>query len=247
MHAATPVLGSRRQGRGRKRSRKARLLLADAEGAFATIGDEPHKPSVERRLSVLTNVAAISFLRADLARLMGDADAAVAADETALGYLGEHDWLLSSHVRWNLGVAEWLRGDLERAERSLAGVFAERRTAGEGYLAMRVAYDLGHVQRARGRLGAALDTYQLGLMTCSEGGRELPAAGMAHVGLAQVLYERGSWTLPSITPSGVSHSADIWRSRSRGPRAWPPSLGSVRRRAIPRAPWTRWRRPNASG
>ena len=122
---------------------------------------------------------------------MGDADAAVAADETALGYLGEHDWLLSSHVRWNLGVAEWLRGDLERAERSLAGVFAERRTAGEGYLAMRVAYDLGHVQRARGRLGAALDTYQLGLMTCSEGGRELPAAGMAHVGLAQVLYERG--------------------------------------------------------
>ena len=44
-------------------------LLADAEGAFATMGDEPHKPSVERRLSVLTNVpAAISFLRADLAR-----------------------------------------------------------------------------------------------------------------------------------------------------------------------------------
>ena len=39
-------------------------LLADAEGAFATIGDEPHKPSVERRLSVLTNIpAAISFLR----------------------------------------------------------------------------------------------------------------------------------------------------------------------------------------
>ena len=69
---------------------------------------------------------------------------------------------------------------------------------------MRVAYDLGHVQRARGRLGAALDTYQLGLMTCSEGGRELPAAGMAHVGLAQVLYERGSWTLPRSRRTGVS-------------------------------------------
>ena len=167
-------------------------LLTDAEGAFATVGEEPHKPSIERRLSVLTNVpAAISFLRADLARLRGDADAAVAADETALGYVSGDDWLLGSHVRWNLGVAEWLRGRLGRAERSLTSVFVERRAAGEGYLAMRVAYDLGQVQHARGRLGAALETYRQGLLTASEGGRELPAAGMAHVGLAGLLYERG--------------------------------------------------------
>jgi LuxR family maltose regulon positive regulatory protein len=166
--------------------------LADAEGAFATIGDEPHVPSVERRLSVLTNIpAAIAFLRADLARLRGDADAAIASDETALEYLDEDDWLLGSHVRWNLGVAEWLRGHLGRAERLFAGVFDERRAAGEGYLSMRVAYDLGQVQRAQGRLGAALDTYQLGLLTCSQGGRELAAAGMAHVGSATLLYERG--------------------------------------------------------
>jgi LuxR family maltose regulon positive regulatory protein len=167
-------------------------LLADAEVAFATVGDERHKPSVERHLSVLTNIpAAISFLRADLARLRGDAVAAVASDEVALGYLSEDDWLLGSHVRWNLGVAEWLRGHLGRAERVLAGVFAERRAAGEGYLSMRVGYDLGQVQRARGRLGAAFDTYRLGLLTASESGCELPAAGMAHVGLATLLYERG--------------------------------------------------------
>ena len=167
-------------------------LLADADDAFAAIGDEPHVPSVERRLSVLTNIpAAIAFLRADLARLRGDADAALASDETALRYLSEDDWLLSSHVRWNLGVTEWLRGRLARAERSLAGVFDERRAAGEGYLAMRVAYDLGQVQRAQGRVGAAHETYRLGLLTASEGGCELPAAGMAHVGLATLLYERG--------------------------------------------------------
>jgi ATP/maltotriose-dependent transcriptional regulator MalT len=167
-------------------------LLTDAEGAFAIIGDEPHVPSVERRMSVLTNIpAAIAFLRADLARLRGDADAAEASDETALGYLSEDDWLLGSHVRWNLGVAEWLRGRLARAERLLAGVFDERRAAGEGYLAMRVAYDLGQVQRAQGRPGAAFETYRLGLLIASESGRELPAAGMAHVGLATLLYERG--------------------------------------------------------
>jgi LuxR family maltose regulon positive regulatory protein len=167
-------------------------LLADAESAFASIADERHTPSVERHLSVLTNVpAAISFLRADLARLRGDADAALACDATALGYVDEDDWLLSSHVQWNIGVAEWLRGRLTRAERSLTAVFAERRAAGEGYLAMRVAYDLGEVQRARGRLGAAVETYRLGLLAGSEGGYELPAAGMAHVGLARLLYERG--------------------------------------------------------
>jgi LuxR family maltose regulon positive regulatory protein len=170
---------------------KLNSLLADAEDAFAAIGDEPHTPSVERHLSVLTNIpAAISFLRADLARLRGDADAAAASDDAALANLSEDDWLLSSHVRWNLGVVEWLRGRLGRAERSLAGVFAERRAVGEGYLAMRVAYDLGQVQRAQGRLGAALDTFRLGLQTASEGGRELPAAGMAHVGLAMLLYEQ---------------------------------------------------------
>ena len=55
---------------------------------------------------------------------------------------------------------------------------------------MRVAYDLGQVQRAQGRLGAALATYQQGLETTGVAGPELPHVGMAHIGLAEVLYER---------------------------------------------------------
>jgi LuxR family transcriptional regulator, maltose regulon positive regulatory protein len=66
-------------------------------------------------------------------------------------------------------------------------VVAARRAAGEGYLAMRVGYDLGQVQRAQGRLGAALATFQQGL---EQAGLEPPHVGMAHVGLAEVLYER---------------------------------------------------------
>jgi LuxR family maltose regulon positive regulatory protein len=46
------------------------------------------------------------------------------------------------------------------------------------------------VQRARGRLGAALATYRQGLETAAEVGHQLPHLGMAHVGLAEVLYER---------------------------------------------------------
>jgi len=168
----------------------AEPLLAEAERAFAASGDEPHEPSVGRALSVLANVpASIAFLRADLARLRGDAARAVACDQQALTHLGESDWLLRSHVAWNLAVADWLCGRLAQAEHALAEVVAERRAHGEGYLAMRVCYDLGQVQRAQGRLGAALRTYQQGLEAASEAGHQLPPAGMAHVGMAEVLYE----------------------------------------------------------
>ena len=166
-------------------------LLDDAERAFAATGDEPHEPSVGRALSVLANVPAlIAFLRADVARLRGDAACAVDFDRQALARLDDGDWLLGTHVRWNLAVANWLRGRVGQAERDLAKVAAERRAAGEGYPAMRVCYDLGQVQRAQGRLEAALGTYQQALEVTSEASSQLPHLGMAHVGLAGLLYER---------------------------------------------------------
>jgi LuxR family maltose regulon positive regulatory protein len=166
-------------------------LLADAERAFAASGDEPHEPSVGRALSVLANVpGAIAVLRADLARLRGDAARAVSWDRQALARLGEEDWLLRSHVAWNLAAAHWLRGELGEAERALAEVAAERRAASEGYVAMRIRYDLGHVQRAQGRLSTALRTHQQALEIAGETGQQPPPAGITHVGLAEVLYER---------------------------------------------------------
>jgi LuxR family transcriptional regulator, maltose regulon positive regulatory protein len=166
-------------------------LLADAKRAFAATGDEPHEPSVGRARSVLTNVpAAIAFLRADLARLRGDAARAVDFDQQALTHLGEDDWLLRSQVAWNLAAAHWLRGELGEAERALADLVAERRAAGEGYLAMRVCHDLGEVRLAQGRLGAALRTHQRGLEITREAGQQPPCSGIALVGLAEVLYER---------------------------------------------------------
>src|SRR5215831_3725820 len=94
-------------------------------------------------------------------------------------------------IDWNLAGAHWLRGELGEAERALADVVAERLAAGEGYLAMRVFYDHGEVQRAQGRLSAVRGTYQRALEIASGFGPQPPPAGMAHVGLAEVLYERG--------------------------------------------------------
>ena len=169
-------------------------------------------------MSVLANVpAGIAFLRASLARLRGDAALAAGYNRQALAQLGEDDWLMRSFVRWNRAVADWLGGRLGPAERGLAEVLAERRAADEavrrvggeptevlraveggaeffaGFLAMRVCYDLGEVQRAQGNLDAALATYRQALEEAGESS-QTAHTGLAHVGLAQVLYERNELT-----------------------------------------------------
>jgi LuxR family maltose regulon positive regulatory protein len=189
-------------------------LLDDAEQAFAVSGDEPYEDPAGRPASVLANVpAGIAFLRASLARLRGDAALAAVCNRQALAELGEDEWLMRSFVRWNQAGADWLDGRLGSAERGLAEVVAELRAADEavrraggeptevlhavpggaefftGFLAMRVCYDLGQVQRAQGNLDAALATYRQALEAAGESSQSAHA-GLAHVGLAQVLYER---------------------------------------------------------
>jgi LuxR family maltose regulon positive regulatory protein len=166
-------------------------LLDDAERAFAAVGDQLHEPSAGSARGVLANIpAGIAFLRAELARLRGDAARAADWDRQALAQLGERDFYLRTLVRASLAVADWLGGRLGEAERGLAEVLAERRAAGEGYLATRVCYDLGRVQRAQGNVDAALATYRQALETAADGSSEPPHLGMAHVGLAELLYER---------------------------------------------------------
>ena len=166
-------------------------LLDDAERAFAATGSQPPEPPVGPAGGVLANVpAGIAFLRAELARLRGDAARAVDWARQALAQLGESDFYLRTLIRANLAVTDWLRGRLGQAERSLAEALAERRAAGEGYLATRVCHDLGQVQRAQGNLDAALATYRQALDIAGEVSSQPPHLGMAHVGLAEVLYER---------------------------------------------------------
>jgi LuxR family transcriptional regulator, maltose regulon positive regulatory protein len=174
-------------------------LLDDAQQAYAASGDEPYEPSLgpPQGESVLANVpAGIAFLRALLARLRGDADLAADCNQQALAQLGEDDSLMRSFVRWNQAVTDWLGGRLGPAERGLAEVLAERRAARgflAGFLPMRVCYDLGQVQRAQGNLDAALATYRQALEVTGESS-QTALMGPAHVGLAQVLYERDELT-----------------------------------------------------
>ena len=166
--------------------------LDRAERAFAEAPDEPYEPSVGRATSLLANVpAAVAFWRAYIAELRGDADAAIAFDRRALAELGGAGSLLASAARLHLRTVTLLRGDLRGADRDVRSSIVALQAAGEVYPAMRAIELLGHVQRAQDRLDAALDTYRWGLEIAAAPGRTpSPAAGIAHVGLAEVAYQR---------------------------------------------------------
>jgi LuxR family maltose regulon positive regulatory protein len=169
----------------------AEPLLDQAEAALAAGGDEPYEPSVGRAASLVANLpASIAIARADLARRRGDAERVDAFAQGALTHLTKKDRALRWAVDRYLAVAAWQRGELAQAERLLIDLVGEHWAPGEGFLAVRPRYDLGQVQRARGRLGAALRTYRQVLAAAGGTGRPLSAAGMAHVGMAGVLYER---------------------------------------------------------
>jgi LuxR family maltose regulon positive regulatory protein len=84
---------------------------------------------------------------------------------------------------WPVGV--------EQAEPAFAEVLAAGRATPGHHPLLSSCFQLGRVQRARGRLTAALRTYQEGLRFATQGGQPSTLhLAEAHVGLGQVLYER---------------------------------------------------------
>ncbi len=68
-------------------------------------------------------------------------------------------------------MAAWLRGRAAEAERAFAASITRWRAAGERYSAAYGCHHLGQVQRARGRLDAAVGTYQQALEITAAPGR----------------------------------------------------------------------------
>jgi LuxR family transcriptional regulator, maltose regulon positive regulatory protein len=177
-------------------------LLDAAERAMTgAAGDEPFQPSVGRAGSLLVNLPALLGLeRAYLAELHGDADGQGSFGRRALAEVGEGERTLGAIIRGHLGVAEWLGGRLPEAARTLASSVGQLRAIGERFLAVRVCEHLGQVQRAQGDLEAALGTCRLALEIAAPPGQPpMPAAGIAHVGMAEVAYQRGE------LPTAVRH------------------------------------------
>ena len=194
-------------------------LLDAAEHAYAGAADEPFEPTVGRAASMLVNVPALIALSgAYLAQFRGDAEATAAFASRALAESREGERMLVSVIQWNLAVAEWLGGRLPEAERAFVSTIALWRAADLVDEAWG-CHDLGQVQRALGRLDAAVLTCQRGLDGITVPGRpQLPVAGTAYVGLGEVAYQRNDLgtALRHVT-KGIELCQQL---------AWPPPLGS---------------------
>ena len=167
-------------------------LLGAAERVAAGAAEEPFEPTAGRAGSMLVNVPALIALhRSYLAQLRGDAENTAAFAQRVLAQLGGGERLVESLAQWNLAVAEWLRGRLAAAERAFASSIDAWRTVGQRTLAAYGGYQLGQVQQAQGRLDAAARTCLRALEFAAPPGQPAPPmAGPAHVGLAEVAYQR---------------------------------------------------------
>ena len=166
--------------------------LDAAERAAANAADEPYEPSVGRPASLVANVpATIALARAFQAELRGDPDAEITFGRRALTGIGEGELTLRAITRAHLGVAEWLRGHLRAAERTLAQSSRELIAAGQRFLAVRICEHLSQVRLAHGDLDAAVAGYRQAMDIAAPPDQTvLPAAGIADVGLAEVAYQR---------------------------------------------------------
>jgi LuxR family transcriptional regulator, maltose regulon positive regulatory protein len=173
--------------------------VGTAEQAITTLGadlaavDDPFRPSVGAAASFIANVpAAAAIARAWLAYLRGDADDVAGFATQARARLRDGEWLLESICRLNLALADWLAGRLSDARQSFTAAIAGWQAARRHTLAAQGCNFLGQIRRAQGNLDAALEAYQeLLRITALPGGVKSPVAGIGHVGIAEVCYERG--------------------------------------------------------
>jgi LuxR family transcriptional regulator, maltose regulon positive regulatory protein len=148
--------------------------------------DEAFEPSAGPAASMLVNIPVLMALHQSfLAQLRGDAEGTAAFAAQAIAKLGDGERLLSSMAQGLLAAAEWLRGRLAAAEQAFVSSIAGWQA---GQPISWGVYQLGQVQRARGRLDAAAETYHRTLDIAAESGP--PPAGPAYVGLAELAYQR---------------------------------------------------------
>jgi LuxR family maltose regulon positive regulatory protein len=174
------------------RLQQTESLLEDSEQALVAAPSEPFEPTIGKSMSMLANVpASIALLRASIAAIRGEAEQAIELVRQAQTHLAEDEQGPRISVKWNLAQADWMRGHLAEAERAFAALVAEGRESGEPHMVLMAGSILGRIQRAQGRLEAALRTYQEGLAFASHArpGVMLSAAA-AHVGIAEVFYQR---------------------------------------------------------
>jgi ATP/maltotriose-dependent transcriptional regulator MalT len=193
---------------------QAERFLEQAERAFDQ-GQGQLELEVPTHAGMVAEMpAAIALLRAELAGARDDPEAMAGYARSALAQLAEEEHGPRFWARWLSGAgADWMRGRVAEAEPVAAQLLAEGRAAADPYPLITSCYPLAAVQQAQGKLDAALQTYREGLRLATRGGRVSPFhAAEAHLGIAQVLYERNQLddALQHVTESIERGRQLIW-------------------------------------
>jgi LuxR family maltose regulon positive regulatory protein len=156
-------------------------LLGEAEKIAQTTAKQ------DRRF-LLGYAAAVRSWRA---RLRGEAPGAIEHARRALSLLPDEDLDQRSFAASNLGFALRITGDLVAADKALAEALKIARTADHTYGTLSTMVWRARVQMELGRLRQARDSFERALRFVAERGVGLlPAAGIAHIGIGALLYER---------------------------------------------------------
>ena len=163
-----------------------------AERAAARVADEPYEPSVGRAASVVSNVRATTALaRAYHAELRGAPETQIAFGRRALAEVGEGELTLRAIIRGHLGVAEWLRGDLRESERAWPPASPNCARSASASWRCGSASTSARCGGPAVDLDAASAGYQQAMeIAAPPDQKPLPAAGIVHVRMAEVAYQR---------------------------------------------------------
>jgi LuxR family maltose regulon positive regulatory protein len=136
--------------------------------------------------------SAVAVYRAAQARILGDLAGTIAHAQRALDLVGDDDHLGRGSAAGFLALTYWTSGDLEAGHRHWVDAMESLLKAGHVSDAIGCGIPLGDIRVAQGRLRDAMTTYERGLqLATGRGGPVLRGAADMHVGVSELLRERG--------------------------------------------------------
>jgi LuxR family maltose regulon positive regulatory protein len=177
----------------------AHLAVIAAWAQLVTVqmpGIAEHLRNAEERVSTLPDQqqqrvrGEIATIRAIMPRFESDMRRSIALSEYALSIIAPDDLVLRGIIAGNLTVVGRLVGDVAAATRAAADAVSINQQSGNTFATLLAISDLGQLQVIQGQLQRAVATFRQGLQLAVERGwRNVPAIGLIHVGLGEVLYE----------------------------------------------------------
>jgi LuxR family maltose regulon positive regulatory protein len=163
--------------------------VGDAEALLQAATQEAYVPGVEAGADS-SMLGEVNAMRAFLSVFRGDVSVVQQLSRQALEFLPQDRQSFSRGVvALNVGMLYMLSGDVEVASQAFAKAASIGLETGNILVALYAMCQQAEVQIPQGRLRQAATTYQKAIQLVTENGGALPVAGVAHIGMGEILRE----------------------------------------------------------